>query len=217
MAGRIAAGLAAAVLLAIGCSANRAESEASALEYFKRGNAAYQKDDYGHAVRMYRQASQLDPRSAVIQYNLGLACYQAQNYPDAVRAYSRALQLDPAMAEAHRNLALTEDRLYNLESAQAHYNAYQTMVRAQPVKSDSAASEGKGEPTGSADEKARLTDSKKASRPAPKQTAGAAKDGAPASISELRRYGGDGKPIDSAAKSGGEKKWWTQEPPPRSR
>src|SRR5690349_7848836 len=96
--------LATGLALVAGCSGNkRAENEATALDYFKRGNAAFEKEDYRHAIRMYSQAASLDPRSPAIQYNLGLAYYNAQTYPDAVQAYSRAVKLDPNMAEAFRN------------------------------------------------------------------------------------------------------------------
>ncbi len=213
-----AGGLLVALLFAAGCSGSRADNEATALDFFKRGNAAYQKEDYRHAIRMYQQAATLDPRSPVIQYNLGLACYQAQTYPEAVQAYARALQLDPNMAEAHRNLALVQDRLYDLDSAQAHYNTYQAMVRAQQAKADAAPADGAADAAAKPANGAAGPDGvKKPARPAPKQSASAARDGAPQSVSELRRFGGDAKKNDSTAKSGDDAKWWTQDSTPRNR
>jgi tetratricopeptide (TPR) repeat protein len=201
-------GLVAAAALVVGCSGSRTENEASALDFFKKGNAAFQKEDYRHAIRMYQQAASLDPRSASIQYNLGLACFQAQTYPESVQAYNRALKLDPAMAEAHRNLALAEDRLYNLESAQTHYNIYQSMMRAREGKSEDAAANGaEGSTAGG---QAAQTAKPKPGRSVPVSAADAAKAGAPEPVSQLRRAGNEPNSNDKPVKAGGDSKWWTQ-------
>jgi tetratricopeptide (TPR) repeat protein len=220
MTGWRGCGLLLSLILAAGCSSQRADSEASALDYFKRGNQAFQKEDYRHAIRMYRQASVMDPRSAVIQYNLGLACYEAETYPEAVQAYTRALQLDPTLAEAHRNLALTEDRLYHLDAAQSHYNAYQALVRTQQAKADASAADAKGDAAAGAKPAANTAgaaDRQTPSRPAVRKPAGSTKDGPPESVSELRRYGEDAKANGSSAKSGGDNKWWIQDSSSRNR
>ena len=215
----LAATLAGAVLA--GCSSSRSDQEATALDFFKRGNAAFQKEDYRHAVRMYQQAATLDPRSPIIQYNLGLAFYEAQTYGEAARAYNRALELDPNMAEAHRNLALVEDRLYNLESAQTHYNIYQAMMRArEQQKSDDGSAKPAGGPGNGtaavAPSKARAS----TAIPGASVNRSASRAGQPEAVSQLRRFDKDGKVVNSdaekpAAKSqgpqGGDGKWWTQD------
>lgn len=198
-----------ASLLVVGCSSARPDNEATALDFFKRGNAAFQKEDYRHAIRMYQQAATLDPRSPTIQYNLGLAFYEAQSYTDAVGAYTRALKLDPSMAEAHRNLALAEDRLYNLDAAQTHFNIYQAMMRAREPKGDSS-------PGGTV----QAAPPKPSRAPAEYAAPAAGTMGAPEPVSQLRRYGGENgtaKPSDSPAKSGGDNKWWTQGSSPQTR
>jgi tetratricopeptide (TPR) repeat protein len=207
-----------AATVMVGCSSSRSDQEASALDFFKKGNAAFQKEDYRHAVRMYQQAATLDPRSPVIQYNLGLAFYQAQTYGEAVRAYSRALELDPTMAEAHRNMALAEDRLYNLESAQTHYNIYQAMMRERAQKAgDDAAAKDKsaGAPaTAAAPAKAKMS----APIPGASVNKPASRAGQPEAVSALRRFDKDGKVVGSGPESdkpakpqGGDGKWWTQD------
>jgi tetratricopeptide (TPR) repeat protein len=210
-------GLLVAVALIAGCSGNRTENEATALDFFRRGNTAFQKEDYRHAIRMYQQAASLDPRSPAIQYNLGLALYHAQTYSESVQAYSRAVKLDPGMAEAYRNLALAEDRLYNLEAAQTHYNTYQAMMRArEPKGEDNAAASAQPAAQTAAAPKP------KPGRTVPLTAAEAARTGAPEPVSQLRRIGKDahGKEADgndNAPKSGGDSKWWTQDSSPRNR
>lgn len=199
-----------AVVALAACSGGRSANEATALDYFKRGNAAYHREDYRHAVRMYQQAAELDPRSAVIQYNLGLACYQAGDYPEAVRALKRALRLDPDMAEAHRNLALAEDRLYNLEAAQTHYNIYQAMVRVREATAAAAAPN----PTGGGESAAPPAAAKPKAAPAVRPASG---PGAPEPVSRLRRYGAQPTPNEQPTQPGGDGKWWTQDTSPRTR
>jgi tetratricopeptide (TPR) repeat protein len=195
-----------AVAAVAACSGGRAANEATALDYFKRGNAAYHREDYRHAIRMYQQAAELDSRSAVIPYNLGLACYQAGDYPEAVRALKRALRLDPTMAEAHRNLALAEDRLYNLEAAQTHYTLYQAMLRAREADAPAAAPG----PAGGGEQAAPAPGAKPKAAAAPAARPGSGA-GAPEPVSRLRRYGAQSTPNDQPAQPKGDGKWWTQD------
>jgi tetratricopeptide (TPR) repeat protein len=222
----IARALAAAMLLAA-CSATRTEQEASALHYFKRGNVAMEQEDYGRAVRMYQQAASLDPRAAAIQYNLGLAYYRVEALPEAVQAYQRALKLDPNFADAHLNLALAHDRLYNLESAQSHFNAYQRLARSQaastaesakvsaPAKPQAAAAQ--TQPGGGPAATGRLPDAAAPENPAPKRAVGGGKSGTPQPISEIRRLGPGKNAGKPSQPSGGDGKWWTQDSTPKNR
>lgn len=213
--------LAAALLATVmaGCSSSRSEQEATALDFFKRGNAAFEKEDYRHAVRMYQQAAGLDPRSSIIQYNLGLAFYEAQTYGEAVRAYSRALQLDPQMAEAHRNMALAEDRLYNLESAQTHYNIYQAMMRERAQQKAGEDAAAKDKPAGGPATAMAPPKGKSMPIPGASVNKAASRAGQPEAVSALRRFDKDGKVVGSGAdadkpgkpQGGDGNKWWTQD------
>lgn len=119
-----------AVLLVLMLSAcgNPQEARISALQYFNQGNQAFQKADYGGAVRHYNRALELDRQSPDIHYNLGLAYYQSGQLERAVKAYHQALRLSPDFADAHMNLALAYDKLYNLDTANHHYNRYRALV-----------------------------------------------------------------------------------------
>jgi len=142
---RISRWLTAAVSLALlalaACShakPARPDVPASALQAFRRGVDAYREEDYEHAARLFELAASKDDRNATIQYNLGLAYYMLEAYPESIEAYQKCLKLDPKFADAHMNLALAYDRTYDLDQANAHYNAYLALVRAQTVNGDGA-------------------------------------------------------------------------------
>jgi tetratricopeptide (TPR) repeat protein len=118
-----------------------AEIPSSALQAFRRGVDAYREEDYARAARLFELAAAKDDRNAIVMYNLGLAYYMLEAYPESIEAYQKCLKLDPKFADAHMNLALAYDRTYDLDQANAHYNAYLAQVRAQPVNSSAAATD----------------------------------------------------------------------------
>jgi len=191
------------VLLLAGCSASKAEQDASALHFFKRGNLAMEEEDFGRAVRMYKQAAALDPRSPSIPFNLGLAYYRLESFPEAIKAYQQAIKADSTFADAHLNLALAFDRLYNIEAAQQHFNAYQRLARSQAA----ASAESSPKPQGSTPEKP----------PGPPRVLSGGKSGPPQPIGEIRRLGPGNNAGKTSQPSGGDGKWWTQDSTPRTR
>ncbi len=126
-------------LLAISGCANRKENAISALHHFNRGNEAFRIEDYGRAIRQYRLALKLDPQAASIHYNLGLAHLKVETHRGAVRAFLRALEINPRFADAHYNLAIAYDKLYEVESAHAHLNAYRDLVAQEERKREGLA------------------------------------------------------------------------------
>ncbi|MFI5400740.1 MAG: tetratricopeptide repeat protein [SAR324 cluster bacterium] len=132
----LAAALGFALLALAACSHPQpapVEVPASALQAFRRGVDAYREEDYARAARLFELAAVKDDRNATIQYNLGLAYYMLEAYPESIAAYQKCLKLDPTFADAHMNLALAYDRTYDLDQANAHYNAYLALVRAKPL------------------------------------------------------------------------------------
>jgi len=125
--GRLLLAVLMVALLSGGC-ASQQESRLSALHFFRKGNEAFQAEDFQRAVGHYRRALGKDDSAPQIHYNLGLALFKAGEYREAVAAFQEALRIDPMSADAHFNLALTHDRLYNSESAHSHYNTYRTLV-----------------------------------------------------------------------------------------
>lgn len=60
-------------------------------ELIKKGNAAYEKKDYGNAINNYQKAVEKNPASSTAQYNLGNALFKNQKPDDAVQAYDNAV------------------------------------------------------------------------------------------------------------------------------
>lgn len=90
-------------------TATFAEGDASAL--FRQGNAAYQKNDFGLAVKSYQAALQAGYESAELHYNLGNAFFRLDKTGKAILHYERALLLDPGDADTKHNLAVANAKL----------------------------------------------------------------------------------------------------------
>ena len=60
------------------------------------GNAYSRMGDYQAALKIYRQASALDPTNAMIFYSMGVAARGANDLDAAAENYGKALSLDPA-------------------------------------------------------------------------------------------------------------------------
>lgn len=74
-------------------------------------DSAYNRDQYGEAVRLYTDILARQGRSPQVYYNLGNAYYRQGKVAQAVLSYERALRLDPTYADARTNLAFLKTRL----------------------------------------------------------------------------------------------------------
>jgi tetratricopeptide (TPR) repeat protein len=73
-----------------------------------QGTAAFTRNDYTTAARLFQQAIKKAPSNPTAYYDLG-AVYQAQHdKPDALTQYRRALSRDPTMVSAIFNEAIIE-------------------------------------------------------------------------------------------------------------
>ncbi|MFQ5719094.1 MAG: tetratricopeptide repeat protein [Acidobacteriota bacterium] len=82
-------------------------TSAGAQAYFKFAMAkiAQQRQDFGTAVSLLKDAVAADPTSAVIRAELAMTYLRVRDFPAAEQAAKNALQLDPDSAMAHRVLA----------------------------------------------------------------------------------------------------------------
>ena len=68
---------------------------AEAGEFYNLGLAAFEKQDYKQAAKMFKKAVKTDPKYAFAWDNLGI-CYRHLNqYKKAIAAYNTSLELDP--------------------------------------------------------------------------------------------------------------------------
>lgn len=94
-----------------------AQQEASAQRYperslVRKGNRAYEREDYGRSIERYMRAAELAPESFEAQYNLANALFRTQ-------AYDKAAEIFGALAaDSLRSLQDRADAFYGLGDAQ---------------------------------------------------------------------------------------------------
>lgn len=71
------------------------------IDAYRLGLRAYYSGDYPKMLDFMRQASQVDPDAADLQYFLGEAFRLVGDYTDALDAFNRAIALDPNFASAY--------------------------------------------------------------------------------------------------------------------
>ena len=122
------AGLVLGILLAsAACSAGRQQSEVQRLQAraaFERGLRHFEAREGSNAVAALREASALDPASAVYRDVLGVVYTQLQRPDLALEQFREAVSIDPQLANAHFHIgvALAESRQWS-EAAAAYRKA----------------------------------------------------------------------------------------------
>lgn len=93
-------------------SANiRTDAQNSASELVTRANAAYEKDDFNQAIKLYEEAAAADGTSSELYYNMGNTYYRLGNMGKAILYYERSLMLDPSNDDARTNLDFVNDKI----------------------------------------------------------------------------------------------------------
>jgi tetratricopeptide (TPR) repeat protein len=116
-------------MLAIGCLG--LASESLAITRNKAGIADLKKGRFAEAVAEFKEASALEPRSALFRNNVGSAYLEEGLLDEAVGAFKEAISIDPSKASAHKYLAdayLAQGRL--AEAA----NEFRTALQVDPVE-----------------------------------------------------------------------------------
>jgi Ca-activated chloride channel homolog len=106
----------------------------TALDYQRRGDAAYRLDSFQMASDAYRRAAEKDPKNAQIpNFNLGIAQQKARKAQDAISSYELALgapNTKPELsAKAWHNLGNAAMELSDYKQA---ISAYQNSLRLNP-------------------------------------------------------------------------------------
>jgi tetratricopeptide (TPR) repeat protein len=83
---------------------------ASASEWFRQGNTAYEKGNFQEAAEDYQKAEDLGVANATLYYNHGNALFRLNQLGPSILFYERAHKLEP----------LDEDINFNLRYAQSH-------------------------------------------------------------------------------------------------
>ena len=117
-----------------------ATSDARAFDHYLRGRSfmySMSKRDYEHAIRMYRQAIELDDKYALAYAGMADAYSHLYRYADAteenvakaVEASKHAIELDPDSAEAHASRGLS---LFISEKYEAARSEFEESIRLNP-------------------------------------------------------------------------------------
>ncbi|MTJ13027.1 tetratricopeptide repeat protein [Anabaena sp. UHCC 0187] len=75
----------------------------SFIDYYQRGDTAYQQQNYHQAVANFTQAIKKNPQYAKGYVNLGNARYNLNDYEGALANYNEALKLNPQEVKAYVN------------------------------------------------------------------------------------------------------------------
>ncbi|HXW26809.1 MAG TPA: tetratricopeptide repeat protein, partial [Xanthobacteraceae bacterium] len=70
-------------------------------QYYNRGRAYRQKEDYDSAIADFNEAIELDPKYIDAYYERGYAYYAKGDYDRAVAEYTEAIRLDPKFTNAY--------------------------------------------------------------------------------------------------------------------
>lgn len=88
-----------------------------AASWFKKGNRAFQRNDYEEAVEAYERAVVEDPAYFEAYFNLGLAALRGGNAGKALPAYELALAIQPNHRDSRYNLSLALEKLNHFRDA----------------------------------------------------------------------------------------------------
>ena len=98
-----------------------ATSTEAAREHTETGHALLARGRVEAAVRHYRRALQLEPRSPEVHAGLGIALAFERSLTEAVDHLNAALELRPDLIEAHIGLGRTREARGEYEAAERHY------------------------------------------------------------------------------------------------
>ena len=93
------------------------------VDLVKRGNEAFQKNNYDEAMALYRDAETELPESTELQYNMAGVLFHEGKYEEAVDLYSKSLNTTDATlgASAHYNQGNTYFRMGDFQNAIKSY------------------------------------------------------------------------------------------------
>lgn len=85
----------------------KTEQKYSFDDWFHKGSAEYEKEEYAKAITSWTKAIESDTKDAVTYSRRGLAYCRLKHYERAIEDYNKAIELNPNSALAHLDLAET--------------------------------------------------------------------------------------------------------------
>jgi Ca-activated chloride channel family protein len=124
-------------LLLLACSISPVDTCAqNEKALIKKGNEAYEKQEYDKAITNYRQATERSPVSSTAQYNLGNALYKTKQTDEAVQAYENALSNSTSNADKAKAFYNKGVVLQNNNKLPECIDAYKNALKLDPQDED---------------------------------------------------------------------------------
>lgn len=111
----------------------------TATDWFERGLAFQDSNDFERAIDAYTHAIRLSPQFAIAYINRGLSYGHMRNLRKALQDFDKAIELDPSFAGSYYNRGLTHGKLGNQKQEMADYD---TAINLNPVYADAYYSRG---------------------------------------------------------------------------
>ena len=89
------------VFVSSGCQGNKDKKKE---RFLASGQEYFEQEKYPEAMIQFKNAVQLDPRSAIGYYRLGLTYLKLGRGPDAFSAFQRSVDVDPGSSSAQIQL-----------------------------------------------------------------------------------------------------------------
>ena len=102
----------------------------------KKGNDAYEKQEYEKAITDYRQATEKSPANPIAQFNLGNALYKNKKTDEAVQAYENALSNTTSKVDKSESYYNTGVVLQNEKKLPECIEAYKNALKLNPQDED---------------------------------------------------------------------------------
>ena len=102
----------------------------------KKGNDAYEKQEYENAITNYKQATAKTPTNSTAQYNLGNALYKNKKTDEAVQAYDNALANAESKEDKSRSFYNKGVVLQNNNKLPECIDAYKKALKLNPQDED---------------------------------------------------------------------------------
>jgi Tfp pilus assembly protein PilF len=96
-------------------------AQASADDFYRRGNLQFDRQDYMSAIESYTRSIQINPNADNAYNNRGNARLALKDYQGAISDYNRALRINPNHSLAYYNRGLAYSRLGNHRDAILNY------------------------------------------------------------------------------------------------
>ena len=104
-------------------------TQKTSADYVGEGLIYTKNAQYDEALKVFKQAAELDPKNPDAHYGLGGIYNQKEDYHAAEKAFLITLKVDPTFIDAYYSLGYTYEKMNQKEKAQKYYKKYKTIKK----------------------------------------------------------------------------------------